>query len=97
MKAAVLTALETVELQERPEPTAEPGWVVVKVESASLCGTDVHQYDGRIDTPFPRRVHAAAHRLRRLTQYAPGGPAASAGEAVRLRPPPNRNDSSSDR
>jgi threonine dehydrogenase-like Zn-dependent dehydrogenase len=28
--------------------------VVVKVESASLCGTDVHQYDGRIDTPFPR-------------------------------------------
>lgn len=54
MRAAVLTALETVELQERPEPTAEPGWVVVKVESASLCGTDVHQYDGRIDTPFPR-------------------------------------------
>lgn len=54
MRAAVLTALETVELQERPEPEAKPGWVVVKVESASLCGTDVHQYDGRIDTPFPR-------------------------------------------
>lgn len=54
MKAAVLTALETIELQERPDPTAPPGWVVVAVESASLCGTDVHQYDGRIDTPFPR-------------------------------------------
>jgi len=54
MRAAVLTALETIELQERPEPEAAPGWVVVQVESASLCGTDVHQYDGRIDTPFPR-------------------------------------------
>ena len=54
MRAAVLTGLETVELQERPEPEARPGWVVVAVESASLCGTDVHQFDGRIDTPFPR-------------------------------------------
>ena len=54
MRAAVLTGLEQVALEERPEPEARPGWVVVAVESASLCGTDVHQYDGRITTPFPR-------------------------------------------
>jgi threonine dehydrogenase-like Zn-dependent dehydrogenase len=54
VRAAVLTGLEQVVLEERPEPEARPGWVVVTVESASLCGTDVHQYDGRIDTPFPR-------------------------------------------
>ena len=54
MRAAVLTGLEQVELQERPDPDPRPGWVVVRVESASLCGTDAHQYDGRIDTPFPR-------------------------------------------
>ena len=54
VKAAVLVGLEQVELQERPEPEARPGWVVVQVEAASLCGTDAHQYDGRIDTPFPR-------------------------------------------
>jgi 2-desacetyl-2-hydroxyethyl bacteriochlorophyllide A dehydrogenase len=54
MRAAVLTGIEQVELQERPEPVAGPGLVVVEVESASLCGTDCHQYDGRIDTPFPR-------------------------------------------
>ncbi|MCX6468015.1 MAG: alcohol dehydrogenase catalytic domain-containing protein [Corynebacteriales bacterium] len=54
MKAAVLVGIEQVELQERPEPEARPGWAVVQVESASLCGTDSHQYDGRIDTPFPR-------------------------------------------
>ena len=54
MRAAVLIGLHQVELQDRPEPEAPPGWVVVQVESASLCGTDAHQYDGRIDTPFPR-------------------------------------------
>ncbi len=54
MRAAVLTGIGQVRVEDRPEPEARPGWVVVKVESASLCGTDSHQYDGRIDTPFPR-------------------------------------------
>jgi 2-desacetyl-2-hydroxyethyl bacteriochlorophyllide A dehydrogenase len=54
VRAAVLTGLHEVRVKDRPEPTARPGWVVVRVESASLCGTDAHQYEGRIDTPFPR-------------------------------------------
>lgn len=54
MRAAVLTGIGQVSVEDRPEPSARPGWVVVQVEAASLCGTDAHQYDGRIDTPFPR-------------------------------------------
>lgn len=54
MRAAVLTGPEQVRIEERPEPRPRPGWVVVRVESASLCGTDTHQYEGRIDTPYPR-------------------------------------------
>jgi threonine dehydrogenase-like Zn-dependent dehydrogenase len=54
VRAAVLTGLHEVRVEDRPEPAARPGWVVVRVESASLCGTDAHQYEGRIDTPFPR-------------------------------------------
>lgn len=54
MRAAVLTGIRQVRLEDRPEPQARPGWVVVRVESASICGTDSHQYDGRVDTPFPR-------------------------------------------
>ena len=54
MRAAVLTGVGEVSVEERPEPQARAGWAVVRVESASLCGTDAHQYDGRIDTPFPR-------------------------------------------
>ena len=54
VRAAVLTGLHEVRVEDRPDPAARPGWVVVRVESASLCGTDAHQYEGRIDTPFPR-------------------------------------------
>jgi threonine dehydrogenase-like Zn-dependent dehydrogenase len=54
MRAAVLTAVKQVHVEDRPDPAPGPGWVVVQVESASICGTDAHQYDGRIDTPFPR-------------------------------------------
>ena len=54
VRAAVLTGVRSVHVEDRPEPAARAGWVVVRVESASLCGTDTHQYDGRIDTPFPR-------------------------------------------
>ncbi|SNS80237.1 Alcohol dehydrogenase GroES-like domain-containing protein [Geodermatophilus pulveris] len=54
MRAAVLTGIGHVEVQDRPDPVARPGWVVVRVDVASLCGTDAHQYEGRIDSPFPR-------------------------------------------
>jgi 2-desacetyl-2-hydroxyethyl bacteriochlorophyllide A dehydrogenase len=54
MRAAVLTGVGQVEVQERADPVAAPGWVVVAVDVASLCGTDAHQYEGRIDSPFPR-------------------------------------------
>lgn len=54
MRAAVITELHRVHVEDRPEPTARPGWVVVDVEAISVCGTDVHQLEGRIETPFPR-------------------------------------------
>ncbi|GAC1533940.1 MAG: 2,3-butanediol dehydrogenase [Marmoricola sp.] len=67
MRAAVLTDLKQVHVEDRPEPDAGPGWVVVDVESASICGTDAHQYDGRIDTPFPRVPgHDFAGRVARV-------------------------------
>ena len=67
MRAAVLTGVKQVGVEDRPAPEAGPGWVVVQVESASICGTDAHQYDGRIDTPFPRVPgHDFAGRVARV-------------------------------
>jgi L-iditol 2-dehydrogenase len=44
MKAAVYTALETIEFQDRPMPEVGPGEVVVKIKYCGICCTDVHIY-----------------------------------------------------
>ena len=53
MRAAVLTGIGKVVIEERPgRPHGRAGWS--SRSSRRLCGTDSHQFDGRIDTPFPR-------------------------------------------
>jgi 2-desacetyl-2-hydroxyethyl bacteriochlorophyllide A dehydrogenase len=84
VRAAVLTGRAQVVLEERPEPEARPGWVVVRVESVSLCGTDVHQYDGLIDTPFPRVPgHDFAGRVESVGEPADEG---LVGQPVAVKP-----------
>lgn len=49
MRAHVLVAKQTMEMQERPVPTPVAGDVLVQVRSVGVCGSDVHYYtDGRI-------------------------------------------------
>lgn len=49
MKTAVMTALKTVEIQERPIPVPKENEVLVKVEYVGICGSDLHYYEsGRI-------------------------------------------------
>jgi threonine dehydrogenase-like Zn-dependent dehydrogenase len=45
MRAAVLTPAGTLEVQDRPDPTAGPGQVVVQVERCGICGSDLHLRD----------------------------------------------------
>ncbi|HEY4267905.1 MAG TPA: NAD(P)-dependent alcohol dehydrogenase [Galbitalea sp.] len=50
--AAVMTGIDTIELQERPDPVAAPGEAVVAIETVGVCGSDVAYYHyGRIG-PF---------------------------------------------
>ncbi|MFC1900859.1 zinc-binding dehydrogenase [Chloroflexota bacterium] len=44
MKAAVLHGAGDIRVEEVPEPTVEPGGVVIKVESCGICGSDLHGY-----------------------------------------------------
>jgi len=45
MKAVVKTGPQLgAELLDKPVPTPEPDWVLVKVRATSICGTDVHIY-----------------------------------------------------
>ncbi|UQA90707.1 NAD(P)-dependent alcohol dehydrogenase [Streptomyces halobius] len=72
MRAAVLTAPETLEIQERPVPRPGPGQVLVRVEAVGICGSDVHYYrHGRIGDFVVRAPMILGHE--------PGGTVAALG------------------
>nr|ACL11818.1 putative protein [Mycolicibacterium brisbanense] len=54
MKACQITGIRQIDVVDLPEPTPGTGCVVVRVESVSLCGTDLHQYDGTLPITYPR-------------------------------------------
>ena len=53
-KAAVLVEYnQPVEIREFPIPEIQPGGILVKVEMAGVCGTDIHQWKGDIPQKLP--------------------------------------------
>jgi L-iditol 2-dehydrogenase len=53
-----------IEVQEVPEPSAGPGQVVIKVDSAGICGTDLHIYLDEFETRPPVTIgHEVAGRI----------------------------------
>lgn len=57
MHAALITAQETVELVEFPEPTPTDEQIVVDIAYCGICGTDVHSYQ----TPGPAWPSTCGH------------------------------------
>jgi len=46
MKVATWRGSDRFSIDEAPEPVAKPGWVVVDVQAAGICGTDIHATQG---------------------------------------------------
>lgn len=55
VRAAVLVAAgEPLEVWNLPEPTLEPGGVLLETVASEVCGTDVHLFHGRLTgVPYP--------------------------------------------
>lgn len=51
MKAAVLTAKRTIEIQEVPTPRPQKGEALVKVQYCGICGSDVHIFQHGLPRP----------------------------------------------
>ena len=51
MQAAVLEAPLSFRVEERPLPVLLPGWALIKVKAAGLCGSDLHFYRGELQAP----------------------------------------------
>jgi threonine dehydrogenase-like Zn-dependent dehydrogenase len=58
--AAVLTAKGKFEIQERPKLEVVPGTVVIEVEHAGICGTDLSLFSGDYPIPLP---HVCGHEF----------------------------------
>jgi D-arabinitol dehydrogenase (NADP+) len=53
MRAAVFTAPDALEMRDASEPLAGPGDVVVRVERAGMCATDIHIFRGEYTARYP--------------------------------------------
>jgi 2-desacetyl-2-hydroxyethyl bacteriochlorophyllide A dehydrogenase len=65
MKALVYTAPNEVTYRDEPEPLAAAGDVVLEVEAAGICGSDMHAYHGRDPRRNPPLIlgHELAARI----------------------------------
>jgi L-gulonate 5-dehydrogenase len=61
MKALVYTGVEALAFRDVPDPVPDPGEVLIRVESAGICGSDMHAYLGH-DDRRPARLCSATKR-----------------------------------
>jgi threonine dehydrogenase-like Zn-dependent dehydrogenase len=53
MKGLVWTSVKKMEVQSVPEPTLRPSWVILRVSSAGICGSDVGGFLGKNELRKP--------------------------------------------
>ena len=77
MRAAVLTNIKTIEIQDVPEPIIQrPHEILLQVDVVGMCGSDIHYYNtGRIGSMVVQYPFVAGHEF--------GGTVLAVGEAVR--------------
>src|SRR6266508_2265487 len=61
MKAAITLAPKRMELQELPAPVPEPGEALIQVETAGICGSDLHVFEG--ETPYVNYPRTQGHEF----------------------------------
>jgi 2-desacetyl-2-hydroxyethyl bacteriochlorophyllide A dehydrogenase len=89
MKALVYTQPNEVQLQDRPEPVLADGEVVLRIDAAGICGSDMHAYHGHdprrkpglvLGHEFAATVAQSAHPRWRAGQRVTGNPLITCGE-----------------
>jgi alcohol dehydrogenase len=88
MKSLVYTAPNEVQLQDRPEPELGEGEVVLQIEAAGICGSDMHAYHGHdprrkpglvLGHEFAATVLQSASPLWSIGQRVTGNPLITCG------------------
>jgi D-arabinose 1-dehydrogenase-like Zn-dependent alcohol dehydrogenase len=82
MRASVLTKYnEPWQLKDLPDPHAEDGQVIIRVEASGLCGTDVHVHKGFM--PFVKTPIVCGHEpVGKIVEVGPGVIGLKVGDRV---------------
>jgi L-iditol 2-dehydrogenase len=86
--AAVMTGIDVIEIQERPEPVAEPGKAVVAIQSVGVCGSDVaYLKHGRIGDYVVTGDIILGHEVAgEVIEVGPGVTNVKVGDRVAIEP-----------
>ena len=88
MQALVYTNPNEVQLHDRPEPTLEAGEVVLRIDAAGICGSDLHAYHGHdprrkpglvLGHEFAATVTQSASPMWQVGQRVTGNPLITCG------------------
>lgn len=85
MKAGLLRAPNELMLEDVPDPTSEPGDLILRVRAATVCGTDIRIYRGR-KTAGIRYPSVIGHEFAGEVVEAPPGSGFARGERVCVDP-----------
>lgn len=84
-KAAVLVEYgKPLEIQEVPIPEVAPRGILVKVEMAGICGTDVHQQRGELTIKSPLPNIQGHETIGRIVKLGQGRTIDVGGEALKI-------------
>ena len=84
-KAAVLEEYgQPLQIREVPIPEVGPGAILVKVELAGICGTDVHQQQGELSIKSPLPNIQGHETIGRIVELGAGRVRDAAGEEIKI-------------
>jgi L-iditol 2-dehydrogenase len=88
MRASVLIAAKTLEIQDRPVPVPDSDQVLVRVSAVGVCGSDVHYYrEGRIGNFVVETPLVLGHELSgRIVAVGTGVDESRIGQRVAIEP-----------
>ena len=88
MKSLVYTQPNEVQLQDRPSPDLQADEVVLRIDAAGICGSDMHAYHGHdprrkpglvLGHEFAATIEASASDLWKVGQRVTGNPLITCG------------------
>jgi threonine dehydrogenase-like Zn-dependent dehydrogenase len=85
-RAAVIAAFnEPLQIRELPIPKIDHGALLVRIEAASICGTDIHLWDGSLDASqsIQLPVIPGHEMVGRIVRFGEGAEWGSAGTRLR--------------